>query len=292
MELFCLGIGNYTEDDIRQAARAFTGWSLKTDKEGQREVVFNKDQHDDGDKSVLGQRGKWKPDDIVRICLEQKSAPTFVVGKLYQFFISETEPADPELLAPLAEQFRRSDFDTGALISTMLHSNLFFSPSAYRSRVKSPVDFALGIVRSLEGRLGTTALTEALEGMGQKPFFPPSVKGWDGGPAWLNGQTLLSRQNLALALSSTEDQRFGRRTDPAALARKYGKSSDEEAISFFLKLFLQDDVPSETRERLMQYQKASQTQAVPVYWTKQDAADHRIRTLCHLVLALPEFQLA
>src|SRR5207237_6451179 len=107
----------------------------------------------------------------------------------------------------------------------------------YRSRVKAPVDFALGIVRALEGRPGTTALAAALEGLGQALFYPPTVKGWDGGPAWLNGQTLLFRQNLALALTSTEDARFGRRTDPAILTRKYGKKTDAEVLRFFLDLF-------------------------------------------------------
>src|SRR5205814_6308565 len=113
-------------------------------------------------------------------------------------------------------------------------SNLFFSPAVYRTRVKGPVDFALGIVRALEGRIGTTALAMSLEELGQSVFYPPSVKGWDGGPAWLNGQTLLTRQNLALALTSTEDPRFGRRTDPAALADKYGKQGDAEVVDFFL----------------------------------------------------------
>ncbi len=291
MELFCLGIGNYSEQDIREAAKAFTGWSLKTNREGQREAVFNADQHDDGEKNVLGQRGKWKPDDIVRICLEQKSAPGFIVGKLYQYFISESETAPPEILAPLVEKYRRSDFDTGALVSTMLRSNLFFSPTAYRSRVKSPVDYGVGIVRSLEGRLGTTGLAQAMESMGQNVFYPPSVKGWDGGQAWLNGQTLLYRQNLALALTSTEDARFGRRTDPAALVRKYKKGDDAAVLEFFLALFLQNDVADESRARLTEYLKTAQTQRVPVFWTEADASDHRVRTLCHLVLALPEYQL-
>src|SRR5262249_13188278 len=81
MELFSLGIGNYTETDVREAARAFTGWALRTRPDNSKEVVFDKNQHDDGEKTVLGQTGKWKPDDIVRICLEQKSAPSFIVGK-------------------------------------------------------------------------------------------------------------------------------------------------------------------------------------------------------------------
>jgi uncharacterized protein (DUF1800 family) len=283
MELFSLGIGHYTEKDVREAARAFTGWDVVGDQ-----AVFNPSQHDDGEKTVLGQKGKWKGEDIVRICLEQKSAPYFIAGKLYRFLVSETVPATPELLAPLAEQFKKSGYDFGGLVKTVLSSNLFFAPTVYRTRVKSPVDFTLGIVRALEGRIGTTNLANALDSLGQNLFNPPTVKGWDGGQAWLNGQTLLVRQNLALALTSTEDVRFGSRTDPAELAREY---KEEELVDFFLTLFLQGDVPAESRQQLLDYQRRAKTQSVPVYWTAKDAADHRVRALCHLVLTLPEFQL-
>jgi uncharacterized protein (DUF1800 family) len=286
MELFSLGIGHYTEKDIREAARAFTGWEIQGTK-----VVFNPKQHDDGKKTVLGQTGAWKGDDIVRICLEQQSAPSFIVGKLYRFLVSETVPATPELLAPLAEQFKQNGYDFGALVKTVLSSNLFFSDTVYRTRVKSPVDFVLGIVRGLEGKIGTTALAQSLEQLGQNVFSPPSVKGWDGGRTWLNGQTILFRQNMALALTSTQDIRFGRRTDPASLARRYGKNTDTELVDFFLQLFLQGDAAAESRAHLLDYQRHAHELPVPVYWTSEDAADHRVRTLCHLVLSLPEFQL-
>jgi len=286
MELFSLGIGHYTEKDIREAARAFTGWEIQG-----TQAVFNAKQHDDGKKTVLGQTGNWKADDIVRICLEQKSAASFLVRKLYRFLISETAAPTPELLAPLAAQFRRSGYDIGALVKTMLSSNLFFSPLVYRTRIKSPVDFVLNIVRGLEGKIGATALALSLEQLGQNLFSPPSVKGWDGGKSWLNGQTLLFRQNLALALTSTADARFGRRCDPAALAHKYNKETDSEQVDFFLRLFLHGDVSAQTRTRLLDFQQHAHKLPAPVYWTEQDAADHRIRSLCHLVLTLPEFQL-
>jgi hypothetical protein len=287
MELFSLGIGHYTEKDIREAARAFTGWDIAG-----TEPVYKKDQHDDSEKTVLGQKGNWKGKDIVRICLEQQAAPQFVVGKLFRFFVSESVPATPELLEPLAQQYRKSNFDTGALVETILSSNLFFAPVVYRTRIKSPVEFALGIVRALEGHIGTSALNVALEQLGQHLFHPPSVKGWDGGPTWLNGQTLLFRQNLALALTSTEDLRFGSRTDPAVLLEKYDRTEDNEILTFFTRLFLQDDLPAESRQRLVDYQQRALGLSVPVYWTEADAANHRVRTLCHLVLTLPEFQLA
>jgi uncharacterized protein (DUF1800 family) len=286
MELFSLGIGNYTEKDIREAARAFTGWEIQG-----AEAVYSPAQHDDTEKTVLGQKGKWKGEDVVRICLEQKPAPRFIAGKLYRFLVSESVPATPELIDPLAEQFKKSDYDFGALVKTVLRSNLFFAPTVYRTRIKPPVDFALSVVRGLEGRIGTTALGAELESLGQSVFFPPNVKGWDGGQAWLNGQTLLYRQNLALALTSTEDARFGRRTDPVNLLAKH-KVKDEDAVDFLLRLFLQGDVADETRSKLVEYQRKDPRKSVPIYWSQEDAVNHRTRTLCHLVLSLPEFQLA
>jgi uncharacterized protein (DUF1800 family) len=289
MELFSLGIGHYTEKDVREGARAFSGWEIQQGK-----AVFNPAEHDDGEKTFLGQRGKWTGADIVRICLEQPSTPYFIAGKLYRFLISETVPATHELLEPLATQLRKSDYDFGALVETMLRSNLFFSPAVYRTRVKSPVDFALGIVHPLEARTGATELANALQSLGQNLFYPPSVKGWDGGPAWLNSQTLLLRQNLALTLSSSEDKdlRDGvRRPAPYLLARKYGKNSDAELVDFFLRLFLQEDVSADARTRLLRYEEHAHKLGMPIYWTEEDAAEHRARTLCHLVLTLPEYQL-
>jgi uncharacterized protein (DUF1800 family) len=286
MELFSLGIGNYTETDIRQAARAFTGWTIQDGK-----AVFNPKQHDDAEKTVFQKTGKFKGADIVNLCLDQKVAAIFIAGKLFRFLISETITPTAALLAPLADQFRKSDYHFGQLVETVLRSNLFFAPKVYRTRVKAPVDFALGIVRALEGRIGTLALALALEGLGQNVFYPPTVKGWDGGPAWLNAQTLLFRQNLSLALTSTEDNRYGRRTDPAALARKYGKKKDDEIVDFFLRLFLQGDMPADSRDKLLRYVEQAHQQTVPVYWTAEDAADQRVRAVCHLALTLPEFQL-
>src|SRR5262249_44831652 len=106
MELFSLGIGHYTETDIREAAKAFTGWEVVG-----AEAVFQKNQHDDGEKNVLRKKGTWKPDDVVGICLDQPSCAYFICGKLFRFLVSESLPATKELLEPLAVQFRRSNYD-------------------------------------------------------------------------------------------------------------------------------------------------------------------------------------
>jgi uncharacterized protein (DUF1800 family) len=286
MELFSLGIGHYTEHDIREAAKAFTGYEIK-DGQG----VLNPKEHDDGDKTVLGRTGNWKAEDIVRIMLDQPACPRFIVRKMLRFLVSESDALGPDVIDPLAEEYRKSGFDTGKLVETVLRSNLFFSPAAYRQKVKAPVEFAVGIVRGLEGNVGPLRLAEALDSLGQVLFVPPSVKGWDGGPAWLNGQTLLFRQNLALALTSTEDARFGRRCDPVAVLKKHSRETDEEVVDFFLGVFLQNDVSADARTKLLDYLASSRKAKYPVYWTDEDAANHRLRTAAHLTLTLPEFQL-
>jgi hypothetical protein len=286
MELFSLGIGNYTETDIRQAAKAFTGYQIKDGK-----GTFDRRQHDAGSKTVFGKTGTFTGEDIAKLCLEHQACPRFIVRKLYKFLVSDTDTPAADLINPLAEEYRKSGFDTGKLVSTILRSNLFFSPAAYRAKIKSPVEFAVGTVRLLEGTAGTLPLAEALESLGQVVFAPPSVKGWDGGPAWLNAQTLLGRNNLALAITSTEDARFGTRCDPATLLARHGIKGDARTVDFLLGLFFQGDVPPAARGKLIDYLKTAQGVKYPAYWSADDVANHRTRAVTHLVLTLPEYQL-
>ncbi len=286
MELFSLGVGNYTEADIRQAARAFTGYEIKDGK-----GTLNRRQHDTSEKEVFGKKGKFTGEDIAKLCLDHDACARFIVRKLYRFLISEADTPDAKLIDPLAEQYRKSDFDTGKFVATMLRSNLFFASSSYRAKIKSPVEFAIGTVRALEGVAGTLPLAEALEGLGQVLFAPPSVKGWDGGEAWLNAQTLLGRNNLALAITSTEDARFGSRCDPGQLAAKHDIATDAKLVDFLLGLFLQGDAPQGARTKLLDYLKTAKGVKYPAYWSDDDVANHRKRAVTHLVLTLPEYQL-
>jgi len=300
MELFSLGIPhprdasrrNYTETDIREAAKAFTGWRIVSGRD-----VFREAQHDGGVKTVFGRRGNWNWDDIVRFCLDHEACPFFITRKLYRHLISDIEPPSADLLEPLARQLKDGDYELRPVVERILRSNLFFSEHAYRQKIKSPVEYVLGVVRGLEGHVGTgsriatSQLARAMEEMGQRVFYPPSVAGWDGGRAWLNAQTFLLRQNLALSLSSTTDDRFGRRTDPATLARRQEKRTNEERVDLFLKVFLQGDATAATRTRLLEYAENAARNRYPAFWSADDAEDQRVRSLCHLVLCLPEFQL-
>src|SRR5262249_2518141 len=144
MELFSLGVGNYTEQDIREAARAFTGWH--TDGERFR---FDARAHDDGTKTVLGQTGAWDGGDVVRIVLARPAAGRFLVRQLYHFLVSETAEPPAALLEPVCASFRKSDYDVAGLVRTMLASRLFYSEHAFRKRVKSPVEYVVGAVRAV-----------------------------------------------------------------------------------------------------------------------------------------------
>jgi hypothetical protein len=194
MELFSLGVGNYTERDIQEAARAFTGWHHSPD---QAAFEFNPALHDDGPKTIFGATGNFGGADVVRLCADQPACARFLVSKLYAFLVSETPPPR-ELLAPLEARFRRSDYDIADLVRTVLGSRLFFSAHAYRKRVKWPIEYVVGAVRAAApDRVPLGDLIDPLAKMGQVLFAPPNVKGWRTGTDWLNSATLLARNNFA-----------------------------------------------------------------------------------------------
>jgi uncharacterized protein (DUF1800 family) len=207
MELFSLGVGNYTEKDVREAARAFTGWHTTGAK-----FRFNATAHDGGTKTFLGQTGDWNGDDVVRIILTRPACARFVVRKLYRFLISETADPSDALLEPLCQAFRAGDYELAPLLRTMISSRLFQSDHAFRRRVKGPVEYVLGAVRAVYHRydeadpdyrpLSQQTLVKRVGSMGQPLFTPPNVKGWPGGRSWLNTSTLLERDNFAHALAT------------------------------------------------------------------------------------------
>jgi uncharacterized protein (DUF1800 family) len=292
MELFSLGVGNYTEHDIREAARAFTGWHSGGDK-----FSFNRLQHDDGAKTVLGQTGNWNGGDVVRIVLEQPAAARFLVRKLYRHFIGEAETPPDRLLEPLAERFRRSDYDIGDLIGAMLRSRHFFSAYAYHQRIKSPAEYVVGLFRSFgvkpEGagdglQDNGFPLPGPLEGMGQALFAPPNVKGWDGGKAWLNTATLLARHNFAWKFLEGAPGALGARVSAAALVRDHaGDAGPGRQVDFLLEVLLQGgapDVPGPTRRKLVDFLEQGGTDG--------PGRERRLRETAHTILLLPEYQLA
>ena len=276
LEWFTVGPGEYSDRDVREAARAFTGWSVS-----RRQLRHLPHLHDNGSKTVFGQAGNFSGEDVVRIALEQPATPRRLVRKLYRWLISEAEEPSDALLAPLATSFAK-DYDVAKLVETMLRSKRFFSSAAYRQRLKSPIEFALGIVPPLEVVIPTAPLTYGLAALGQDLCQPPTAKGWAGGQAWITTATLIGRHNLAVLLLCGAEP-YGDKLDPLATAKKHGQDSADAAAKFLTDLFLQGDVGAEAREALKASAKAGADDA---------AMGASLRALVQRIATLPEFQLA
>jgi len=278
MEVFTLGSGHYTEKDVQEAAKAFTGLFVLRGR-----LRYIPREHDGNLKHILGQKGDFTDDDVLRIVLEQPATAWTLVRKLYCWLICETDEPNAKLIAPLAKSFAK-DYDILKLVETMLRSNLFFSPAAYRRRIKCPVEFALGIVKPLEGVISTTQLAQDLAGIGQNLYYPPTVKGWTGGRHWINSATMVERHNLALALLQGSGP-YGNKLNPWAVAKKHGCSTSESAAGFLLDLFLQGDLEPDIRGALLK------TAVAPADASDTIPAD-TVRRFAHAVVTLPEFNLA
>jgi uncharacterized protein (DUF1800 family) len=277
MELFTLGIGNYTETDVRESARAFTGWGLNRDFAFQNFPA----RHDDGTKTFLSRTGNFNGADIVQIIFTQPAAGTWFAKKLLEFFVySDPEPA---LVDTVAALIRKNDFNLQPVMSAVLRSNVFYSDRAYRALVKSPVEFVVGGYQLFGIRQSDVVALGALRRMGQILFLPPNVKGWDGGAAWLNSQTLLTRENFASGLmakmgDATWMQRTMTSMDPAGVSRALTAT------------ILQGDVSPASTAHLTAYLDGSGVSALAAL--SGENADERIRGAAYLTMAMPAYQLA
>ena len=278
LETFTLGPGHFAEEDVRGAARAFTGRFVLR---GQLRDLPQ--EHDETVKSILGREGNFAAEDVTRILLEEPATARTVVRRLYRWLISETEEPSDARIAPLAESFAK-DFNVERLVGTMLRSNLFFSPQAYRQRVKSPLEFGLGVVKALEGMVSATQLAQDAANLGQDLCRPPTVKGWTGGRYWIGTATLVGRHNLAAALLES-GKSYGSKLDPWAVAQKHGCATPEAAARFLLDLLVQGDLEPAVREALLQDVRTPVTDG-------DGGPGTALRRLAYAVTTLPEYQLA
>jgi len=279
MELFTLGIGNYTENDVRESARAFTGWSVRRGGGG---FAFNARQHDDGSKTFLGQTGNFDGQSIVDIIFQQPAAARLFATKLIEFFVYD-DP-EPALVDAFADVIRKNKFELQPSLSTLLRSNVFFSDRAYRALVKSPVEFVVGAYQTFGITKPDTIALGALQRMGQVLFNPPSVKGWDGGAAWLNSQTMLTRENFAGSLMANPNMpQSGWLTDGIA-------TSDAQKVARKLTdTLLLGDVSPASMARLVGYLNGAGVSERSTFG--RENADERVRAAAYLTMAMPAYQL-
>ena len=194
LELFSLGVGNYTEKDIKEAARAFTGWTFDDTGSG---FMNRPNLHDTGSKTFLGKTGNFSGEDIVDVILQQPAAPHFIARKLYKYFVRENP--SKELEDQLAASFAGNKFEIAPFLEQVFLSRDFYSPASYGTQIKSPVQLVISTYKELGLKRCPTypsfaALTAEL---GQAVFYPPNVKGWDGGRTWINPATVFERENVA-----------------------------------------------------------------------------------------------
>jgi len=272
MELFTLGRGNYSEADIREAARAFTGWRVDNGAARFRATSF-----DAKEKTIFGKRGAFNAESAVDLCVDHPACAPFLARKLLQFYCMPQPP--DSLVDAFAQKLAASNFELAPVLEALFASRAFYSREAHRSMVKSPVDFAVGALRALGGRVAGASLADWLTAMGQSLFDPPSVKGWDGGPAWIHAATWIARVNFArdatLAGGSME-----REIDAVALFAPGDSIEAAARVDRALDVLLLRDVAAPTRELLIDQAKTL------------GAGEAGLSSLLHRILALPEYHIS
>lgn len=191
MELFTLGRGNYTETDVKEAARAFTGWGY--DEMGN--FRFREKLHDTGEKAFLGKQGRYTGDDILKILLEQPQTARFITEKIYRYFVSDT--LDENRIHTLADKFYNSGYDIRSLMREIFMSDWFYDPQYIGNRIKSPVELLVGIRKTIPMDFEQEEVMLLFQRvLGQTLFYPPNVAGWPGGRSWIDSSSLMFRMRV------------------------------------------------------------------------------------------------
>jgi uncharacterized protein (DUF1800 family) len=317
MELFSMGVGQYSEQDVKESARALTGYSVNRET---WEFEFREAAHDSGEKTFLGLTGPLRGEDIVtRIC-EHPCTADFLSRKLLTEFVCAQPPQ--EWISSVATLYRDSGYHLKEVLRTIFRSSMFYSEEARNAVVKSPVVLAIGALKSMREDLPSGPLIlGALRVMGQDLFFPPDVNGWPGGSDWINSNTLLVRYNFANFLMhgvspdefgvydrKVVDRGPGRRAflekernpdavnwDPQTnlkhLNRVGGLLTSSDVVDFFLAEFLQRTPSAELRKNLIQLAETDGAGGRRPLSVSDSNFNERIRGLVHLIMSSPEYQL-
>jgi uncharacterized protein (DUF1800 family) len=304
LELFSLGVGNYTETDVREASRAFTGWTISyTPPRGYYnrwdwEFEYNDDDHDDGEKTFLGHTGNFNGEDIIDIIVQQPACHRFIARHLYNFFVADepqvpawqtTPPCDPAAIDTLATAFRESHGDLRATLRVLFLSDFF--KNARFTRIKSPAEMVVGLMRLAGGfefpGPGIGNLAKNSTYMGQELLNPASVEGWHTGVEWINSGTLMKRVNFAASLLG-DTSRPGIRAIVGRIQAD-GEQTPEGLVDRCLDLLGPLEVEPEVRQRLVEHAR----EGGAVRWgTAHEAgvSEKRVGEMLQMIAALREFQ--
>jgi uncharacterized protein (DUF1800 family) len=263
MELFTLGIGHYTEKDVQELARAFTGWQVLDES-----VEFMPIAFDDGVKTILGKTGKFNTQSAIDLLLDQPAAPRFIAHKLLKEFVHPHPQADH--VEHYAARLLHHRWEIKPVVREILTSRLFYSDYAWRSKIKSPCELVVGAILALDAKRDTQFAREAMNQMGQALLAPPSVKGWDGQEVWINANTILQRCNFALDLVTR-----------TPLAAKLKLKDPDAVITHLSNVLLDGQLATGARQRLHDYMNQS-----------KQPFESKVQGVAHLIMCTPEYQLA
>lgn len=284
MELFTIGIGNYTENDIKEAAKAFTGWHTRP--EG---FFFNKNQHDFGPKTFLCVTGNLNGDDIVSILVKHPQAGRFLARKLITFFAYDNP--EKNFVERVATAYRDNKYCLAPMLKTIFSDKSFLSERTYHAKIKSPAELVVGSLKTLQIENLDNDLPQMMAAMGQDLFHPPSVKGWDGGEAWISSDTMMERFNFAARIVSNRLDELTTRMTPSELVQRRGLTNALQLVNYFVELLVDGDVSTPVKDRLLEY-VSSDLDGKKVSMIEDDRTlDAKLRGLVHLIMTLPTYQL-
>ena len=303
MELFTLGRGHYSEDDIKDAARAFTGWSF--DENG--DFQFNEKQHDNGEKKFLGRTGNFSGDDILRIILQQKKCAIFVTQKIYRYLVSD-EHIDQERVNMLADSFYESNYDIALLLRNIFTADWFYERAVAGAKIKSPIELLVGYQRMIPLQFANSnTLINLQRLLGQYLFNPPNVAGWPGGRYWIDTSSLALRMRLPEALFGSKELNLNPKELPVEMTEmqmvatgegqrqkpfKIGNASAEwEPYLAHWRGVDKDDLPATLSAYLLQVPVTREQLNDVVSFTDKSSDDAYIKSLTIRLMELPEYQL-
>ncbi|TGE14553.1 DUF1800 domain-containing protein [Hymenobacter elongatus] len=297
LELFTIGRGHYSEPDIKEAARACTGWGY--DEQGR--FAFRERQHDDEAKTFMGRTGNFTGEDILKIILAQPQTAEFLTTKIYRFFVHDTPNAAH--IKPLATAFFQSGYDIGDLMERLFSADWFYAPANVGTRIKSPIELLAGIKRTLGVELADKRpLIVFQKALGQTLFQPPNVAGWAGGRSWIDSSTLLFRLQLPQVLLKNAEINIALKDDEndidpqmARADRTFRQPVEAKVKLAPLGLLLAGTPEAQQPARLSEFLLQAPIRPDNLQLVQQVAgnapAEGRLRTMVTSLLSLPEYQL-
>jgi len=303
MELFTLGRGHYTEDDVKEAARAFTGWNF----DGDGKFIFHYGQHDDDSKKILGQTGNFDGDDVLRILLQQKQTSVFITQKIYRYFVSD-ERTDERHVKHLAATFYDSNYDISALLREIFNAGWFYESGNVAAKIKSPIELLVGYQRLLPMQFDKeTTIIYLQRVLGQVLFEPPNVAGWPGGKNWIDSSTLVLRMRLPEALLGTSELNLEAKDNEQELTEMHSTDSHNAKHGQHFRVGAVDadwtnyiehfntcattNLPDAIAHMLLPRQPDPEQIKSIERFADKDTREQYIKSLTILIMGLPEYQL-